>query len=290
MILKKILFVVTIALGLLTLSCSGDDDGPPTAIITIETIGLQPLVGGSFYQGWLMVNGVAKPTTKFNNPTGQKMFNVLASDLKDATEFLLSIEAVNDSDNVPSSSFILKGTFVGNSAQLSFDPVVADFANATGQFFLATPTDSDSQNDEFGVWFMNGTSAGLSLPILQNGWKYEGWVNFGTKIVSTGSFSIVDATDDANFYKGSGGTIPGFPGEDFLNIPSQIPLTGIIFPASVKSKTVFISIEPVKDNDPNPFFIQPLSGMAGITIGPANPVTMTLNSAVPTGRVTRPSL
>ncbi len=287
---RKILVLTTLILGVIITSCSSDD-GPPTANLQLETIGLQALTGGTTYQGWLIVDGQPKPTEKFTNPSGTINFNMLVSDLEDATQFVLTIEPVGDNDNVPSAAKILTGNFTGTAAPLDFESVVTDLSVTSGQFFLATPTDDVADNDEFGVWFMDGASApGLNLPDLASGWKYEGWVDFGNKIVSTGTFSSEEVTDDGNFFKGSGGTVPGFPGEDFLIIPSQIPLTGITFPASVLSKRVFITVEPFQDNDPAPFFIEPLSATAGITTGPDNPVVMISNTAIPSGRVTRPNL
>ncbi len=289
---KKILVLVTLMLGVLFTSCSGDDDGPATTTIQLQTIGLENLTGGSTYQGWLIVDGQAVATDKFTEPNGIVSFNVLATDAEKATQFVLTIEPTGDNDNIPSAAKILTGNFSGNAAQLTFDTVVADLSNTSGQFFLATPTDNaggvDNNNDEFGVWFMDGANAaGLSLPALSSGWKYEGWVDFGNKIVSTGTFSDVNTVDDGNLFKGSGGDVPSFPGEDFLVIPSQVSLSGISFPAEVTGKRVFITVEPFQDNDPNPFFIEPLSAIAGITTGPANPVLMTSNNAVPSGRLTR---
>lgn len=290
--IRKTLILLSLFSGVLLVSCSSDDDGAPVSNISLETIGLESLTGGTSYQGWLIVNGEPKPTARFTNPTGKINLEVLASDAKDATQFILTIEPVGDNDNVPSSAKILTGDFSGTAAPLSFSSVVADISNISGEFFLATPTDNaggtDNGNDEFGVWFIKGADTpGLSLPALSSGWKYEGWVDFGSKILSTGTFSEVDVTDDGNFFKGSGGTVPTFPGEDFLVLPSQVPITGITLPAAVTSKRVFITIEPFQDNDPNPFFIEPLTGMAGITTGSGNPIQMTPNTAVPSGRVTR---
>ncbi|WP_378187943.1 anti-sigma factor [Aquimarina sp. W85] len=286
MIKIKMLTLVIIA-GLLLTGCS-KDDGPATEVLTIETIGLKPLTGGTSYQGWLVVDGEAKPTERFTNP-GTVNLSVVASDLEDATEFLISIEPVNDTDPESSGAIILKGKFNGTSAPLDFSSVVADLSNTSGQFVLYTPTDESNDNDEFGVWFQTANGVGLNLPVLGKGWKYEGWVDFNGKKVSTGTFSKVDAIDDANFFKGSGGTIPPYPGEDFLIIPNQIPLTGVTFPGEVTGKEVFITIEPFQDRDPAPFFIKPLRANASITTGLNNPVEMNSDNAVPSGRVTRPS-
>jgi hypothetical protein len=293
MMTKKSLIIGLLILGVLLNSCS-KDDGPPVATIELETIGLEALTGGSDYQGWLIVNGQTIPTTKFKDPTGIVRLEVLASDLEEATQFILTVEPVGDVNNEPSSAKILIGNFSGTAAQLTFQSVVADLSSTSGQFYLATPTDNvggtDNGNDEFGVWFMDGANApGLSLPTLASGWKYEGWVNFGDKILSTGTFSNVVGVDDGNFFKGSGGTVPAFPGEDFLILPAQVPISGITLPAAVTSKKVFITVEPFEDRDPNPFFIEPLSATAGITTGSGNSIPMISNTAVPSGRVTRPN-
>ncbi|WP_148782193.1 anti-sigma factor [Aquimarina intermedia] len=288
MMIKRKMLACILTGGLLLTGCS-KDDGPATEVLSIQTIGLERLTGGTSYQGWLVVNGEAKPTERFTDPTNTVNLSVLASDLEDATEFLLSIEPVNDTDPEPSGAIILKGKFNGTSAPLDFESVVADLSATSGQFVLHTPTDEASDNDEFGVWFRNGGSASLTLPALGKGWKYEGWVDFDGKKVSTGTFTKVNAIDDANFFKGSGGTIPPYPGEDFLIIPSQIPLTGVTFPADVRGKEVFITIEPFEDRDPAPFFIKPLSANAGVTTGLNNPVDMTSDNAMPSGRATRPN-
>ncbi|WP_103068320.1 anti-sigma factor [Aquimarina sediminis] len=291
---KNFLVLTALFIGVLFTSCSSDDDNAPVVSISLDTIGLEVLTGGSSYQGWLIVNGQPKPTAKFTDPTGVVNLEVLASDAKDATQFILTIEPVGDADNIPSDTRILIGNFSGTAAQLGFSSVVADISNVSGQFFLATPTDNengiDNNNDEFGVWFMNGdTAPGLTLPVLESGWKYEGWVDFGNKVVSTGTFSKANVTDDGNLFKGSGGVVPPFPGEDFLVLPGQVSLPGITFPASVLSKKVTITIEPSNDKDPAPFFIAPLTGTAGITTGSTKPIQMITNTAVPSGRATRPN-
>ncbi|WP_438711998.1 hypothetical protein ACSTS3_05880 [Aquimarina muelleri] len=175
----------------------------------------------------------------------------MVSDIEKATQFVVTIEPKGDNDNIPSDAKILVGDFKGTSAQLSFSSVVADLTNVSGQFFLATPTDNvngvDNGNDEFGVWFRNSAGEeGLSLPSLAKGWKYEGWVEFDGKTLSTGTFSKTNVTDDGNFYKGSGGTVPAFPGEDFLVIPNQVPLTGITLPAKVTGKKKLLLLNPFR--------------------------------------------
>ncbi|GGX03320.1 anti-sigma factor [Aquimarina muelleri] len=77
--------------------------------ITIDIIGLETLNGGTSYQGWLIVDGVAKPISKFTNPSGLVKLEVLVSDIEKATQFVVTIEPKGDNDNIPSDAKILVG-------------------------------------------------------------------------------------------------------------------------------------------------------------------------------------
>lgn len=287
--MKKSLFNLAVSLILASSinSCSSDD-GPPVSILEVDTIGLENLSGGSTYQGWLLVDGESKPTNKFTDVSQTLRLTVLESDAQDATGFYITVEPVGDNDNIPSDAIILSGAFNRNSASLDFESVVGDLSNVSGELHLATYTDDDTDNDQFGIWFSQSNNApGLNLPTLQSGWKYEGWVNLGNKIISTGTFTSVSETDDANFFKGSGGVEPNYPGEDFLFLPSSFPLTEVTFPINVTNKNVFITIEPFEDRDPAPFFIRPLTVTTGSATGAENPYVMLVDSSQPSGRVIR---
>ena len=125
---------------------------------------------------------------------------------------------------------------------------------------ITTPTTEAVDDDYSGVWFIeltnDGPAAGLDLPVLPEGWVYEGWVVIDGEAVSTGRFVDPGAADDFNGFSGNLGN-PPFPGEDFIeNAPE-----GLEFPANLTdgNSTVVISIEPEDDDSPAPFAFKPLA-------------------------------
>ncbi len=298
MMTKKKFPAFAVALGLLgTVSCSNDDnDTPPVpkADLTFNILKLQPLTEGAQYEGWIKVGEETISTGKFSTVNPDQKFSVEKAKLDAATEFIVTIEAPGDNDNIPSDTKILSGTFINNVASVTTN-IIGDFNNSTGTFVMATPTDDDpdtpesTMNNEFGLWFMdpNGGSpvAGLKLPILPKGWKYEGWLVTKDTPVSTGTFSKLDDVDDASPYSGNKPS-PNFPGEDFLSNAPQ----GLTFPADgdVRNKKVIISIEPSPDYDQaTPFYIKPLEGKAGEETAPVLNKMLVDVSQLPFGQVSK---
>lgn len=279
--IKKI-FLATLALGVLSTSCSNDDDDnnsstptPTNSDLTLTLDGLEPLGDDYVYEGWIIVDDQPVSTGVFSSIESPQTFSVNAEQLKKATTFVLSIEPANDPDPLPADTKILAGDFSNNSAELSSNGIVADFASSTGEYILATPTDEDDTNEASGVWFLNnsdssGPVAGLSLPQLTAGWKYEGWVVFDGTPISTGTFTSAEMADDnaaTSIFKGTAKNGPPFPGEDFLlNAPD-----GLTFPTDLKGKTIVISVEPSPDNSPAPFALKPLAHVV-----PADAMTHTV--------------
>ena len=118
-----------------------------------------------------------------------------------------------------------------------------------GKYIIAAPTGTGATEEEFsGIWFLDNSSgsavAGLDLPELTAGWKYEGWVVIDGTPLTTGTFTGCRcAADEGAPFSGTNPG-PSYPGEDFLvNAPS-----GLTFPTDLRGKTVVISIEPVPDN------------------------------------------
>lgn len=294
----KIFAIVILAAFLSFSGCSDDNTTnptPQTSTVTLNISGLSDL-GSSFkYEGWLILpNGEAKSTGVFtvdaNGIMSKTKFDVDATNLSDATKFVLTIEPNPDSDPNPSSTHILAGDFSNKTASLSVADGAAfgdDFTSSTGKYILATPTNGANTDENSGIWFLDLSSGspaeGLSLPTLPTGWKYEGWVVINGSPVSTGTFTSVNVVDDADPFSSTMAG-PPFPGEDFLlNAP-----TGLSFPTNIANATAVISIEPDPDNSANPFLLKPLVGMIPSNAADHVTYSMDLNLAsFPAGTATK---
>ncbi|WP_420316443.1 anti-sigma factor domain-containing protein [Ekhidna sp.] len=290
--MKKLLMMIA-ALGILLTSCSDDDDsGPSISDLTLIIDGLEDLGSDFAYEGWIIVDGSPVSTGTFtvseSGDLSATTFMVNAAQLDAATMFVLSIEPVPDNDPAPAPTKILAGSFSGNNASLSTSTVGAGFENANGKYIIATPTGTGAPEEEFsGIWFLDNSSgsaeAGLDLPALEAGWKYEGWVVIDGTPVTTGTFTSVAMGDDAAPFSGSNAG-PNYPGEDFLsNAPS-----GLTFPTDLRGTTAVISIEPDPDNSSAPFTLKPLAGMIPSSLS-GNPYSLDNNvsASYPSGSVNR---
>jgi hypothetical protein len=290
------------------LGCSEENNPtqtpPGPSQLALNITGLEDLGATARYEGWIIVpstsqtdglsSDVAVSTGVFTvdaaGNLSQTAFDVDATNLANATTFVLTIEPNPDPSPDPSSIHILGGDFNGNISSLSINHPAAlgnDFMSSTGKYILATPTDGANTNENSGIWFLDLTSGapaqGLFLPTLPNGWKYEGWTVINGMPVTTGTFTSATGIDDADPYSS---TMPGppFPGEDFLvNAPS-----GQTFPTDIAGGIAVISIEPFPDNSVNPFTLKPLVG--NIPAGATDHTTYMMNSnlsSFPTGSATK---
>ena len=215
-----------------------------------------------------------------------------ASILASATAYVLTIEPNPDTNLAPSSVHILGGDFSASSATVSVNHALAigtDFSDAAGNYVLATPTDGPNTNEKSGVWWLEPLApgeltAGLTLPTLPSGWKYEGWAVIEGTPVSTGKFTSVTGSDELGVFSGTMAG-PPFPGEDFL---MSAP-TGLEFPTDLSGQKIVLTVEPDPDTKPTPFLFKPL--VADVPADPMTftPLPMTNNAAGsnPTGSVTR---
>ncbi|AUC84047.1 hypothetical protein CW731_01505 [Polaribacter sp. ALD11] len=270
--MKKVLnLAIVFTLTTFFVSCSNNENEVTTGNLTVDFIGLEELGSDFVYEGWLIVNGSPVSTGTFTSITFPQTYTVGISDLQTATKFVLSIEPAIDSDPAPAATKILAGDFLENSASVNSDNIVVDANGAIktlgaswGKYILATPTDDDNTNEASGIWFLDNSSsptiAGLGLPTLTAGWKYEGWVVLGGTPVSTGTFTSAEEADNnatTSPFKGTKGNGPGYPGEDYL----MGSVAEIDFPTDLKGATVVISVEPSPDNSVAPFTLKPLAHM-----------------------------
>lgn len=271
--MRKFLNLVYLSMiAIVFASCDSNEENlPTTAVLTTNFQGLETLGANFVYEGWLIVNGKPVSTGTFTSVQFPQTFVVNSDDLNNATTFVLSVEPAVDPDPAPASTKILAGDFSGKTANVNSDNIVVaadssikSFNNSWGKYILATPTDSDDSNEASGVWFLDNSGsspiAGLGLPKLTEGWKYEGWVVLNGTPISTGTFTQVNVADD-NFssspYKGTVNSGPPFPGEDYLRGAAG----GVNFPTDLKGATIVVSIEPFPDNSSAPFTLKPLAHM-----------------------------
>lgn len=285
----SLLVIVTLTIT----SCTKEQK--ETGTLTLNFSGLPDLGSDYAYEGWLMVDGSPITAGVFTVDGSGKIsggdLEISESDLEAATAYILTIEPSPDPDPAPSAVHILAGDFSGNKADLSVAHSAAignDFSVSSGAYILATPTDGSENNEKSGVWFLDLSSgspaAGLDLPAIPSGWRYEGWAVIDGQPVSTGTFTSGSKADAASPFSGSMDG-PPFPGEDFLNnAPS-----GLSFPTDLSGGTMVISVEPYPDNSPAPFVMKPLVG--GVPASAENHVTYMMEnmsaSNNPTGSVTK---
>lgn len=293
MILKLQPTFITIISLLFLSSCKKDNDDT-TGNLALNITGLEDLGSNARYEGWIVVNGTPVSTGVFSvNATGQlsqTSFEVNKTQLQNATAFVLTVEPFPDANPAPSDQHLLGGDFSSDNAGLSVGHPAAlntTFASATGKYVLATPTTVATTDELSGLWFLSlmtgSPTAGLSLPVLPAGWKYEGWALISGKPVTTGTFIMATGADAAAPYSGPF-PAPPFPGEDFImNAPS-----GTVFPTNLSGGLAVISVEPYPDNSPAPFLLKPLVGNISNPAADHLTYTMSLNTAsFPGGSVSR---
>lgn len=254
---SKLLLLCLLVSGFV--GCDNDDEDPDQDLV-VQLSNLPTLNDGFQYEGWIIVDGAAISTGTFD-ATGNVTTSIDRTQLEDATRYVLTIEPDPDPSADPSSTHILAGDFNGNVAALTIGHSAAlgsDFTDATGKYILATPTNGADTDENSGVWWLDNSNppavAGLSLPDLADGWKYEGWAVIDGTPVSTGTFTDINAADEADEFSGDTPG-PAYPGEDFLvNAPD-----GLTFPTDLSEANVVISIEPDPDDSALPFFLKPLA-------------------------------
>ena len=288
--MKKLVFFLTTMI-IATIVIVGCDDNnitePNTGMLDLNINGLENLGSGYAFEGWLIVNGSPLSTGIFtvddNGNLNQSSFELSLNDLEAATKFILTIEPSPDNDPAPASTHYLAGDFSNGSATVTVEDPAAigdDFLSALGPYILNTPSTSSNDLDyNSGIWWLDpgtGPGATLDLPILPDGWMYEGWVVGNSGPITTGRFTMAAGADsDQGGPTAGSDPVPPFPGQDYIN-----PLIDLI------GYTAVISIEPEPDNSADPFTLKPLvdANIEDVTIGVLQ--SMNNNAAsFPTGTV-----
>lgn len=186
-------------------------------------------------------------------------------------------------DNSPDPSPTVVAVSPIDPSQFTALRFPADFSEAAGEFTIGTFSDGrwdalgqPKSNEYSGIWFLNLVRStvngvvyetytqGLELPELPDtGYSYEGWVGLANgDTLSTGKFLFPGFQDYSNTHM-KAGTIPNFPGEDFLTDPPD----DLHFPVSLLvGGSAFVTIEPNPDNDQNrPSNLLVLSGDLPVT-------------------------
>jgi len=279
--MKKITTLVIIAIGFVFTSCTKNDE--ETVKTITQSFQNLPDLGESYvYEGWLIVGAEKISTGRFSHSEAANYSSGLIdiTTVDAATTYVLTIESTTETGAdllTPSGWVFSKGDFSNTTATPSTDDTLFSGSNnletSTGKFFLKAPSVGTVGSDANGIWFIDAlppTTGGFTnLPILANGWIYEGWVvvpnSSGTPTpISTGRFSSSNQADESFFgavnnneFKGPNG-VPPFPGEDFITDPNS-RYADVTFPIDLKNATVVISIEPTTNDSPTPFGLKPFA-------------------------------
>ena len=202
---KRLLAISAAMLVTMIVACSGEDRDS----IVLELSGLQPLSDGFHYEGWAVTDGATVSMGKFNvsadgqlvTPAGQTIDNgafAIDGAIQEVTAVMVSIEPAGDANGEPSATRILAGNVADGVVSLAVgdsEAIGDTFERANGFYILATPTDGHLRtNEKSGIWFRRAVDQlepdprGLYLPVLPDGWLYEGFVDIEGQPVTTGKF------------------------------------------------------------------------------------------------------
>jgi hypothetical protein len=318
------------------------------SVVTLTQTGLGPIGDGHFELWHRSASSENLSIGKFrvNESGGLEALDgtpittfTAPGDLLLSERLFVTVEPEGDADASPSRSTMLTGAlrdtteFGDSTAVMRPDFAVTNGPyepelSYMGEFILNTFTTTDTSDFDNGIWFFKthpdeqfSDSTTLVLPVLRDGWTYEGWVERISTgdVYSTGRFlsaggvsdddraGMTAGTDGIDLNQDGRADGPLYPGQDFVQafgeIPAALDLDGGDFRA-------FISIEPGPDVDSLPFILpvledelvdsvgayvtQPLSrspaappsATARISRGPVTRALTNRVSEFPTGRVT----
>lgn len=163
-----------------------------------------------------------------------------ATNIADAVSALITVEPpLLADDGIVSGFRLLQGPFDEGVARLSV-PAPQGTAEASGAYRVFTPTDGPGTNENSGAWAVaaDGTPL-LSLPALNQLFRFEAFVILAGMPVSMGFITSDDQADSGNPFSGPQAA-PTVPGEDFLVDPPD----GLAFPTDLSGVRLVITLEP----------------------------------------------
>jgi hypothetical protein len=259
----KILAIM--ALMVLLVSCDDNStrSGQDMFTLQLDFDGATMLENGYHYEGWAIVDGDAISTGKFNIDASGNLVDLageviadgefsLSEDISASSAIVITIEPDGDTDTVPAETHVFAGDVGDNMmASLTIDHGAAigdDYADAAGNYILATPTDGANNNENSGIWFLNLPTTTFAMDYtdlaeLQNGYHYEGWAIVDEVPVSMGKFNV-----------NSSGELVDLQGMVLDNGELSVPgdLSG--------ATAIVLTIEPDGDTDDIPAVTHVLAG------------------------------
>jgi hypothetical protein len=258
---------------------SGGDGGVGELTMELSVENLAPVGPDLQYEGWIIVNEEPVSTGTFsideNGDPDPSTFPIDGDQAAQASKAVISIEPDPDNDPAPSATKVLAGPINIGTTEATADLVVSDgaaldtdFSGAQGAYVLNTPTTSETEDYNQGIWWLmpgDSPSPNLTLPTLPDGWVYEGWVvdtSDGMTPVTTGQFPAAtenpghEADADGAGPDSGSGSAPPYPGQDFI-------MDSDVSPRDLTTDHMaVISVEPNMDGDPAaPYSIKPLVDM-----------------------------
>ena len=292
--MKKNLLIFFITLFISFSACNYFESDNPTGITQIELniSNLKPLPDSLVYVGWITTNADSSIKIFERNVDQSGIISVSTTNdfngLQKAQQFKVTVEEIPDTGSItnPGSTVILSGRFTLGSASLKVGEG-GSIPSSSGVYTITTPTDT-LDNDLSGIWFTgdiiminDGTSVGLNLPVLHQGWIYEGLIIINDDTLSTGTFSDPEAPDDFSGYSGATSGYP-FPGEDFLVNPPS----GLTFPLNLSNASVVVTLGYASNAYPISFSYVILQSIIPADVQANSTHTLTRTDAqIPTGLV-----
>jgi len=256
----KIIRICLITIGLFFAGCDVLETDVPSAVREFEVnfTGLPQLPDSLEYVSWIAGSeGTSfyrlERFTPVNGAFSKVYTDVKAGAIVSMQYLVVTIERKGLHDTVltkPSDVPIIAGYLTGNEAAIKFseDNSMPKFDGIKGNYLLATPSDSASDNETAGIWFADKDStgkliAGLELPVLPAGWYYQGWIEKNGQTLATGHFQDPAGADSSAPYSNNIAVPYSFPGEDFLLNPPE----GFTFPMDLIDAVVYIKLQPKYD-------------------------------------------